>query len=766
MFATAFSRSTIARFAIAGMVLAVVTAIAPTASATGGSVDASSYSFNRAATDNSVLFRAGEEGQLISEARLSEEYSGWPVANKSIFTRTAFSLKRPDPGILPDYPLEVNRSWNGWNYSDEQNPCDELYVDQPTLTVTTPANCINSLVVRDTYYLQNNTDGPLSVDTNFASQVVKIGKKGKKAKTLSESDGLTNTLFGGFYVYDEASVDLTAADSSLTTDFEVCIDESLVENGDVLAVDYGLSHGSTPVTSESFYIYDWNGGEFGTWDYTDEDAVTFEIGDNKPAENLVLGFSLVMQDELNYDDTTESGTYSGTVDIVNTDAGNVSVTEPCGPLGGPGWREPSTDGGPAGSPVVAETPQSWNASGMTPSDDVNQYVGYSDSFGGMWFSEYPASGETDVALAHLGEGGNDGDFNGTGTRLLTLGEEGDLDLTSFGSNGGNYASLTRSSRTAWTLTTNSKDAPAGDLSSYTVTSKNLTKLCPSKYSVNYVFGISAPTTSLMAYLYCAKKDLQTISIIKFDAGVPKLVTRLGSPTSSRPCVVPQSGMDTRANGGDAALIIYTRTSSLDSNGYCGMAGSTVSKRALTTIDTAGIAVTTNVAVSPWGSEGEPDSLQIAAGIDKGTWIGFSGYYNDNYWGLTPGNIFTIEGSTPAFAPLGEQIILDETRDIGSANRSIVPVKEVSPTQWLVSGQGLSEFDSERFYNSTIGTINLETGEITWGDVVTASDFGYWPSGNEGQFSGVSDQSPTLYVITDFQNPNFSYSTYSWSSGVN
>jgi hypothetical protein len=577
---------------------------------------------------------------------------------------------------------------------------------------------------------------------------------------------LTNQLFGDFSVYNEESVSLTADDGTLQTDFSICIDESLVDAEDVLAVDYELSYtnlanSTSTVSSDNFFVYEGDGGEWGTWDFADESNVTYSIGSDVPTENLVLGLTVYMQNDDTYEDPTRAGTYSGTVDVLNTSNGNASVTEPCGPLGGSGWNDPSVVAGPAGSPGVTATPLSWNASGMTPSDNADQYVGYSDSFGGMWFSEYPTASDGEVALAHLGEGGVSGGFNGTGTRLLTLGEDGGLDITSFGPNGGNYATLTKSSRSAWTLTTNSKVGAAANISSYPVTVKSLTKLCPSRYSVDYVFGISAPTTSLMGYLYCSRKDVSSTSIIKFEAGVPKLVTRLGSPSSRRPCVATQWGIDTRASGGDAALILYTRTSSYDSDGYCGTTGSTVSARTLTTIDTAGVPVTTPVSSNPWGSDGEPGSLQIAAGETKGTWIGLTGYYGEDYWGLTPGNLFTIEGSIPAVT-LGEPILLDETNDIGSENRSIVPVKEVSPTQWLVSGQGISEFDSERFHNSSIGTLDTETGQIAWGDMVKSSNFGYWP-GNQGQFSGGSDEIPALYVITDFVDPNFFYKTYSWGT---
>ncbi len=99
MFASIFSRSTVARFAIAGMVLAAVTVSGPTASADSGPVSAQSYSYTRTAVGNTVLFRPGEEGQVSSNAYVSDEYSGWPVANNTVFTRTAFSLKKPPAAL-------------------------------------------------------------------------------------------------------------------------------------------------------------------------------------------------------------------------------------------------------------------------------------------------------------------------------------------------------------------------------------------------------------------------------------------------------------------------------------------------------------------------------------------------------------------------------------------------------------------------------------------------------------------------------------------
>jgi hypothetical protein len=261
---------------------------------------------------------------------------------------------------------------------------------QKTLTINSITNCINNLTIRDEYYLENQTDGPLMVNTNFSSQVVYVGKKGRKSKAISASNGLTNQLFGDFSVYNEESVSLTADDGTLQTDFSICIDESLVDAEDVLAVDYelsytNLSNSTSTVSSDDFFVYEGDGGEWGTWDLADESNVTYSIGSDVPTENLVLGLTVYMQNDDTFEDPTQAGTYSGTVDVLNTSNGNASVTEPCGPLGGSGWNDPSVVAGPAGSPGVTATPLSWNASGMTPSDNADQYVGYSDSFGGMWF---------------------------------------------------------------------------------------------------------------------------------------------------------------------------------------------------------------------------------------------------------------------------------------------------------------------------------------------------------------------------------------------
>lgn len=379
MFTSVFSRSTIARLAIAGMVLAAVTVSGPTASADSGPVPAQSYSYTRPAVGNTVMFRPGEEGQVVSNAYVSEEYSGWPVATNTVFTRTAFSLKNAPAALHPDYPLEVQRSWSGSNWSDEE--CYGIDEYENTLTVTSETNCINNLSVTDSYFLMNRSDVNQTVNTNFSSQVVKVGKKGKKAKAIAESNGLTTSLSGQLNVYNEDSVSLATGDQNLYTNFEMCIDESLVEGGDILDVEYELTHDAASVPSSDYQIYEGNGGEYGAWDMTDESAVTFEIAE-VPDQNLVLGFTIYMQDDETYEDTTESGTYEGTVDVK---LNGTSVTEPCPTYDQPAaWPTLSTVDGVAGSAELTTTERDTPLV-LESNPNFDQYSSRPDGFGGMFY---------------------------------------------------------------------------------------------------------------------------------------------------------------------------------------------------------------------------------------------------------------------------------------------------------------------------------------------------------------------------------------------
>ena len=755
MFTSIFSRSTVARLAIAGMVLAAVTVTGPTASADSGPVNATSYSYTRDAVGNKLTIRAGEEGQVTSSAWLSDEYSGWPVAINTVFTRTALAFKNLPADLVPDYyPLELSRDWSGSNWSDDE--CEGVEDSQNTLTITSTSNCINYLSVRDSYYLENDTAEPLEVDTNFSSQVLKAGKKGKKATTITTSNGLTNSLYGNLYVRNEASVSLTADERDLYTDFYMCIDESLVENGDVLDIEYVLSRNTAPVSTDDFSVYDGEGSEFGIWDVTNESSLSFEITDD-PGENLNLSFAISMYDDVNYEDTTQAGTYAGTVDVKL--AGS-SVLEPC-PTYDAAWPTLSTTEGEAGSADAAIS-EGLNlpADADTANDNFDMYSHQSDGFGGMFYWGFPGDSwednpNSDVSIVHMDGDAANNTLAGAGEIEINTGKYGYFEIGRFGEGGGNWFTLVPGNKGAYSFSSGSMSSAGTATASFS--GKTLNGLCGRGFSAGYVSAVSAATTNPLLHVYCNDGAISKSVLAKVASGRVSVVTTLGTGTRTRPCVVPSYGTDTRASGTEAAVVVYTRVSSRDVNGYCIGEGATVSSRSITTVTAALTATQARVTSNPWtGRDDEPDFIDIAAGSVSGTWFGVSHeMIEPGYSPSVPAQLFTMTAT--AITIESSDIALDESANFGDWSM-VTPLNQESPTQWSLMITGETEFDGESIGLATVATINPETGVVTNGDILEMRGMGYQTNRIIARFSAESGGNATMYTVTDENT----YSSTMWS----
>jgi hypothetical protein len=761
MFDSVFSRSTVARFAIAGMVIAAVTVSAPTASADSGPVPAQSYNYTRPAVGNNVLFRAGEAGQVNSNAYLSEEYSGWPVANNTVFTRTAFSLKNLPAAMLPDYPLEVSRYWGGTNWDDEQ--CQGVDDYGNTLTVTSTTICINNLSMSDTYYLENNSAQNQTVTTNFASQVVKVGKKGKKAKAITESDGLTTSLNGYFNVYNEESVSVMAGDRDLSANFEMCIDESLVDDADLLTIEYDMKHDNVSVPSTDYVVSE-SGSDYGTWDMTDESALTFEITE-APAENLILDFSLYLYDD-EYADTTEAGTYEGTVDVK---LNGTSVTEPCPTYNSANWPTSLDEvNGVAGSAELTTTSRS--VPGVLESNpNFDQYSSRSDGFGGMFYWAYP--GETwednpnrDVRVVHMTASAPSDNLAGIGQIALNTGYSGYFEIARFGVDGQNWFTLVPGNRGTYAFKSGSMTLSAGaDEANFSA--RTLNGLCGRGFTAGYVAPIPAATVNPLLQVYCNKGAISKSVLAKVVSGRTSVVATLGTGTRTRPCVSATYGTDTRASGSEAAVIFYTRVSSKDSDGNCGSNGATISSRSINTVPANLVVIPSavNIPSNPWTNRDEPAFISIAAGTTPGTWFGISSEMSEPsyYSPSVPAQLFTMTAS--GIQIRSDDIVLDDTTSFGEWF-SVTPLSQVSPDpapEWSLMITGSAEFDGEGIGRATVATIS-EDGVITNGDILETRGMGYQSSRIIGYFSADSDGNATMYTV----NSENTYMASMWDSTPN
>ena len=744
MFTSTFSRSAIARFAIAGMVLAAVTVIGPTASADSGPVPAQSFNYTRPAVGDKVLFRAGEAGQISSNAFLSDQYSGWPVANNTVFTRTAFSLRNLPAALLPDYPLEVSRYWGGSDWNDEE--CVGPDENGNTLTITSTTNCINNLSITDNYYLENNSGVNQEVNTNFSSQVVRVGKKGKRATTIARSNGMTTSLNGYFSVYNEESVSLMTGDRDLSANFEMCIDESLVDDADLLTVEYDVKHNSVSVPSTEYVLYEGSGGDYGIWNTTDETELTFEISD-APDENLILSFQLYLQTD-DYEDTTESGTYSGSVDVKLNGS---SVTEPCPTYDQEAAFPTSLTevDGVSGSAELTTTSRALPTA-LESNPNFEQFSSRSDGFGGMFYWAYP--GETwddnpnsDVKVVHMTASARSDTLAGIGQIPVNTGRYGYFEIARFGNDGQNWVTLVPGNKGSYAFKSGSMTLSAGQETA-NFSAKTLNGLCGRGFTAGYVAPVSAATVSPLLQVYCNNGAITKSVLAKVVSTRVSVVATLGTGTRTRPCVVATYGTDARASGSEAAVIFYTRVSSKDMNGNCGTDGATISRRSINTVpaDLLVVPSATNLTTNPWTARDEPTVIRIAAGTTPGTWFGISSEMADeSYFSPSvPAQLFTMTSS--GIQIRSNDITLDDSTSFGDW-LSVVPLSQESSTEWSLMITGSAEFDGESINRATVATIS-EAGDVTNGDILEMRGMGYQSSRIIGYFSADSDGNATMYTV--------------------
>jgi hypothetical protein len=528
----------------------------------------------------------------------------------------------------------------------------------------------------------------------------------------------------------------------------MCIDESLVGDGDLLTIEYDMKLNDGDVPSSDYVLYEGSGSEYGTWDMTDETELTFEITE-VPDENLILGFWLYLQDD-EYTDTTEEGTYEGTVDVKLNGA---SVTEPC-----PTYNQEaafptslSEVNGVAGSAELTSTESDTPADlGTNPSFD--QYSSRSDGFGGMFYWAYP--GETwednpnsSVSVVHMNGNTPSDSLAVSGEIVVNTDKYGYFEIGRFGEDGQNWFTLVAGNKGSYKFASGTMSM-AG-IGNEDFTGKALNRLCGRGFTADYVAPVSAATVNPLFQVNCASGAISKSVLAKSFGGKLSVVTTLGTGTKSRPCVSATYGTDTRASGSEAAVIFYTRVSSKDSNGECGTNGAIISKRSINTVpaDLAVIPSAVNITSNPWTERDEPAFISIAAGTTPGTWFGISSemsgpsYYSPS----VPAQLFTMTGA--GIQIRSNDIVLDETTSFGEWF-SVTPLSQVSgdpATEWSLMITGSAEFDGEGIGRATVATIS-ETGVITNGDILEMRGMGYPSSRIIGYFSADSDGNATMYTV--------------------
>lgn len=734
-------RSRIAAWATFGLVATSLVAIAPAANANGAGYSPSSYSFDRAATTpGSMLVKDGEQVSIYSSQSLEWDYA-WPAPLKSVFSRTAFTQTKASMAGLQ---AVSDLKYRAWSAESEADPlCSELeenggylYEYGNTFKIDAGNQCIGYLTVTDAITVANDSGSSKTVVTNTASQVLKVGKK-----NVSSVTGALRNFYGYVEAYGSADVTTVAGESNVSASFSLCLNEDLVDGGDVLDIDVSWSRTGSPVSSEDIEVsyYDDNG----------DPQTTYVVPEENPYDQVIYLSARLLNADI------ETGTHIATADLTLLGS---SVLEECPPVATePAW--PTTTIVNGDGPQATTTPRSMPDDTYTGNTNWDRYGVYQDGFGGMFhFGLTNDEGAGTVTLVQLGASGPQNSFNRTGGRTLKSSSGGNFDLGRYGAAGANQFTLVQRAKGNWEYTTSTMTGAS--LVTRTLTKASLAKMCERGFTFEYISAFSTPTVNPTAIVGCSKRNSYREVLVSIVNNVPTVVQRLGAPTTARPCVSTHFGSNSAATGTEVALIAYTSTTASDSDGNCSGGDVDVSARSITTITAAGVPVTTALTESPWAEPGEPYTVQIAPGSSAGEWVGMTSTRGEE-WEPIPANLFTITGPT---ITEGQSITLDDMTDFG-LNPQFRIVKKVSSGEWLMSIDGgdpnywLLWHDGEELDRVTVASVNTSTGAVTNGDIVELRGFGEYSWRASAFFSGYGPNGTTYFAMTGANT----YSTTTWST---
>jgi hypothetical protein len=745
-------RSRIAAWTTFGLVAASLAAIAPAANANGSGYSPTFYQFSRdASAPGSIIVNDDERVTIYSGQSLGGDYA-WPAPLKSVMSRSAFTQTTASMAGLTSLSDDKYRYWSG--SSDSDPLCSDLedeggyfFQDTATLKITAGNRCLDDLSVTDQITVSNDTGSSKTVVTNSMSQVLKVGKK-----DVSNAVGAYRYFYGSVEKTDAASVTLDPSESSVSAYFYLCLNEDLVSGTDELTFDVSWSQGGSAVSSEDLEIsyYDDNG----------DPADTYLVPEDNPY-GQVISFSV----RLNTEDGTgtpidATGTHVVTADVsLIGDPSLDSVLEECPPAATePLWPEVTIVNGEG--PQAITTDRDMPDDTFTGNRNWDRYMAFPDGFGGAFHHGMTNDeGAGTATLVQLGATGPQNDYNGTGGRTLTSDSDGNFGIGRYGAAGANQFTLVAKAKGNWEYTTSTM--AGASLVTRTFAKSSLAKLCLRGFTFDWISVLNTPTVNPTALVSCSKRDDFREVLVSIVNNVPTVVQRLGTPTTTRPCVTTAFGSNSAATGTEVALIAYTSTTASDADGNCAGGDVDVSARSITTITAAGVPTTHSVTGNPWGDAvGEPYYIQITPGSSASEWVGMS-FTRGEDWESIPANLFTM---TESAVTEGENITLDDTTDFGLSPQYKI-VKKVSSGEWLMSinagnpwwGGWLLSHDGEELDRVTVASVNTSTGVVTNGDIVELSGFGLYSWRVHSFFSGDGPNGTTYFAMTGED----SYSTTTW-----
>jgi hypothetical protein len=730
-------RSRIAAWATFGLVATSLVAIAPAANANGDGYSPTNYFFTReASTPGSMLIKNGETVTVYSEQSLSEAYA-WPAPLRSVFSRSAFTQTRQSIAGLSSLSDSKMRWWSGYSTADplcsefEENG-GNISQESTNFTINAGNRCVEYLSVSDQITFTNTSGSSKTVVTNSQSQVLKVGKR-----DISAATGASRMLTGYVEVPDVSTVTTVSGETNVRANFQLCINEDLVDPAAELEFDVTWSKAGNALTSEEITV-----------NYYDENyelASSYTVPEDNPYDQQI-SLDVWPNDEL-----SGPGAHVASADVTFNGS---SVLEECPEFATePGWPTINTIDGIAEGPQATSTSRTMPTDTYTANDNWERYWVFADGFGGAFHSGVTNDdGAGTVTLVKFDGTSAQNDYNGTGGRQLASDSGGYVDLGRYGAAGANQFTLVPRSKGNWEYTTSTMTG--ANPVTRTLSKATLAKLCERGFTFGAIYALNTPTANPTALVGCSDRTSYRQVLVSIVNNVPTVLTRFGTPTRTRPCVGVAIGSNTAATGTEVALVAYARTMARGSDGFCTGGDVAVSARTITSLTAAGVATTSPLASSPWGEPGEPFNIQIAPDATSGNWVGMTSTMGEEFQSI-PANLFTMTSSA---ITEGTAVVLDDSTDFGSYAQYDI-VRKVSSGKWLISiNSGDMYHDGESIVRATVASVNTSNGAVTNGDVVELSGYG-WSSGRtRSLFSGNGPNGTTFFAMTG-EN---SYSTTTWS----
>ena len=247
--------------------------------------------------------------------------------------------------------------------------------------------------------------------------------------------------------------------------------------------------------------------------------------------------------------------------------------------------------------------------------------------------------------------------------------------------------------------------------------------------------LSAPIDSVYLHVRCFNMmggGPSTQHVLKVTGTATLTATRVasvGTTTAQKPCSYGGIGVNERARGAQAAIILYGAVGAgTTQGGMVSCTGTGQSDRVITTIPaTGGAPKVTRLTRAPFGTA-DPVGLTIAPGRAAGSWIAFGATPGQNGASMSLAATISAQGVVTK-----RNLRIDQPAGFPAAAPGSVeiltPVLEISATRWLVS-RNRAAFGTGNVV--TLASYNPQTGQLTSGQPLVVTGVSGNPYGGSQQ----------------------------------